>query len=517
LYGRFNNFPVLVYTLRWLPFTLIFFYSCSLWDYEDPSDPYDNTAPETYLSLIASDTIYAHIDSLSGEVTYAIDEEPSVSMVWDTLDHAFTTITTSKQLLHWWGEDSDGDVIGYKYKWSSDSAWMFTTAEEGLFYVPIRTDLDVFSFEVKTVDNDSLEDKSPAKLTLPIKNSSPEIQFRFNSNPKIADVQGDTSFTFPTRTFVWDLYDQDGIESIQYIYYAMDDTCETCWIALDDASQTSITLTEIEPGSHVFYIRAVDVAGSQSNTIYFPDSSNTEEPNYWKVKPVIGEVLLIDDFSQDTQNNALNWYKGILDSLVGTDNYSIWELGKALPYSSNDIKATLGYFNSVFWNGGYSGTVLYDGASTGINNYILSGGNLFISVATLKDTTFSWFPIDSIVTLTEIWFQISPNRTLVSQVDSILDLRTPDEQGIYTDVKGFENESDPNFKSLYRLQLPEDQFDEWVGTPNVCGVYQFSYPTSSGKAVLLTLPLHNGYDPLLDGNNNFQDFLEYLLSVEFVE
>ena len=63
----------------------------------------------------------------------------------------------------------------------------------------------------------------------------------------------------------------------------------------------------------------------------------------------------------------------------------------------------------------------------------------------------------------------------------------------------------------------EDQFDEWMGTPNVCGVYQFPYPTSSGKAVLLSLPLHNGYDPLLDGNNNFQDFLEHLLSVEFAE
>ena len=233
----------MVYTLRWLPFTLIFFYSCSLWDYEDPSDPYDNTAPETYLSLIASDTIYAHIDSLSGEVTYAIDEEPSVSMVWDTLDHAFTTITTSKQLLHWWGEDSDGDVIGYKYKWSSDSAWTFTTAEEGLFYVPIRTDLDVFSFEVKTVDNDNLEDKSPAKLTLPIKNSRPEIHFRFNSNPKIADIQGDTSITFPTRTFVWDLYDQDGIESIQDIYYAIDDTCTHTGASLSEGSLDSSTVT----------------------------------------------------------------------------------------------------------------------------------------------------------------------------------------------------------------------------------------------------------------------------------
>ena len=84
----------MVYTLRWFPFTLIFFYSCSLWDYDDPSDLYDNTEPETYLSHIANDTIYAHIDPLTGAVTYSIDEEPSISMVWDTLDHAFTTITT---------------------------------------------------------------------------------------------------------------------------------------------------------------------------------------------------------------------------------------------------------------------------------------------------------------------------------------------------------------------------------------------------------------------------------------
>ena len=59
---------------------------------------------------------------------------------------------------------------------------------------------------------------------MPIKNSAPEINFRFNSNPKIQDIQSDTSFTFPTRTFVWDLFDQDGIESIESVYYALDDT-----------------------------------------------------------------------------------------------------------------------------------------------------------------------------------------------------------------------------------------------------------------------------------------------------
>jgi hypothetical protein len=125
-------------------FFLLLFISCSLWEYEDPSVPYEKKVPETFLSLIASDTIYAHYDSTSGEFTYAIDEEPPAGMLWDTLDHAFTTITTSKQRLHWWGEDLDGDIIGYKYKWSSDSVWTFTSEEEGLFYVPITSNLDVF-------------------------------------------------------------------------------------------------------------------------------------------------------------------------------------------------------------------------------------------------------------------------------------------------------------------------------------------------------------------------------------
>ena len=64
------------------------------------------SAPETYLSLVALDTIYATIDS-SGAIQYAIDENPSSNFLWDTLEGALTTITTSRQELHWWGEDSD--------------------------------------------------------------------------------------------------------------------------------------------------------------------------------------------------------------------------------------------------------------------------------------------------------------------------------------------------------------------------------------------------------------------------
>ena len=505
-----------LYTLIFSLF-LIISLSCNRWEYDDPSIFHENEYPETYLSLIASDTIFAHYDSTDGEYTYAIDEEPSPGIMWDTLDYAFTTITTSVQQLHWWGEDKDGSIIGYKYKWSSDTSWTYTTEEDGLFYVPIRTDLDVFSFEVKAIDNHGLEDQTTAELTLPIKNSAPEINFRYNSNPKVYNIQGDTSFTFPVRTFVWDLYDQDGLESVAYIYYALDDTCDTCWIPIDEVSSSSLTLTEIESGFHVFYLKAEDVAGAESNLIFFPDTTNNEEPDYWKVIPVNGDLLLVNDFFQDSQNNAMTWYKSVLDTLVGENNYSVWKLGRELPYSSNDTKANLGYFKNVFWNSAYTGISLYNDASASITNYVLNGGNFFISVADVKDTSFTWFPIDSIIPLTGQYAQISSNVTLYSQVDSTLDLRTDDEQGIYLDLEGFENEDDPNFRSLYRLQLPEDQFDEWVGTPNVCGVYQYQYPLSAGKAVLLSLPVHNGYAPLLDGNSNYLDFLNYLINVEFSE
>ena len=124
-----------------------------------------------------------------------------------------------------------------------DSAWSFTTTEAGLFYVPIRSDLDVFWFELKALDNDSLIDATPAKIVLPIRNSKPSINFRFRSNPFIADIGGDTSFTFPTRTFVWDVLDQDGVETITDVYYALDDTCTTCWTQLSAAAYSSITLT----------------------------------------------------------------------------------------------------------------------------------------------------------------------------------------------------------------------------------------------------------------------------------
>jgi len=493
------------------------FFSCSLWDYEDPSISHENESPETYLSLIANDTIYAHYDSTSGEFTYAIDEEPLPGMVWDTLDHAFTSITTSKQHLHWWGEDKDGNIIGYKYKWSSDSVWTSTSEEEGLFFVPIRTDLDVFSFEVVAVDNDSLADATPAKLTVPIRNSAPEISFRYRSNPFVADIQKDTSLTFPTRTFVWDVSDQDGIETITDIFYAIDDTCDTCWTQLDAASYSSLTLTNIELGYHVFYIKARDIAGAESDIVFFPDGTNPNEPGFWRVMAVNGDVLLVDDFSQDSQNNAQDWYRSILDTIIGADQFSIWEIGKELPYSSSDVSANLKYFNKVIWYSAYTGGETYHEAGSSLLNYVMDGGHLLMNAPELKDSTFTWFPIKSTLVINPSG-RLFQGTILESEISDSLDLALS--QLVAIRVKGFEPDSSEfsSIKGLYNME-EGDGSDEWTDSPNVCslGRFQVSPTVESGKVVLFSIPMHNGSVPVLDGGISAKGFIDYLLNEEFSE
>ncbi|MFQ6678084.1 MAG: hypothetical protein ACE5D0_07145 [Fidelibacterota bacterium] len=493
---------------------MLFLVSCSLWEYEDPSIPNEKEIPETYLSLIAVDTIFASIDSLTGEVIYAIDEEPTPGIIWDTLDYAFTTITTSKQHLHWWGEDNDGGIIGYKYKWNSDTIWTFTTEEEGLFFVPIRTDLDVFSFEVKAIDTDSLEDETPAKLTVPIRNSRPEISFRYRSNPFVDNIQSDTSLTFPTRTFVWDVTDQDGIETITDIYWALDDTCDTCWNQLDAAAYSSKTLTEIDPGFHRFYVKAKDIAGAESNIIFFPDDTNPNEPAFWRVMPVLGELLLVDDFVQDSQNNAQNWYRSILDSIVGENQYSVWEIGNELPYSTNDVSANLRYFKKVVWYAAYTGGETYDEASTSLLNYVLDGRHLLLNAPELKDSTFTWFPLNETSVINPSGRLLS-GTILESQIDDSLNLTLSSLVAIR--VKEFSPDSSQfsTIKSIYTIEEGEGN-DEWSGTPNVCslGRFQISPTKESGKVVLFSIPIHNGSLPVLSKSKSF---INYLIQKEFSE
>jgi len=578
-------------------------FSCSFFEYDDPSMPLDNRLPETYLVLMAGDTIYHVIsgieelvDSTSGETsydttkTYLLGEVPDTLVVLDTLTQAFIDTMTSVQVLKWWGEDQDGQVVGYYYKWNNEEDWTYTNQESGLFYVPIRTTFDVFTFEVKAVDNtarweydvpalssvddeffsdvgdssyqydvadlllsegetpgiqtelashithvsgnqiyklpptssENAVDLTPEHVVLPIKNSRPEMGFRFLSNPQLTeDSRSDTTFTFPTRTFIWDVFDQDGRESITDLFFAMDSLCDTCWMRLDPGlSSLTLTETQLTPGFHTFFIKARDIAGAESDVIQFPDAANTDEPDYWKVMKIKGDVLIVDDFFQDSQNGALDWLSGIISTVLDTQDFTVWELDVSLPYSQTDITGSLSSFKHVIWNGAYTGKPLYREAEASIYNYVLGGGNFFIAVPHIADTSFTWFPIDSLFSINPVYYELAGDRTLHAQIEGAPDLRTDDYQGIYVSMLGFENETDKlGYQPLYRLPDPDSGYfaDEWVGNPTVAGVHDFPTIAGSGKSVLLTIPLHNSYWPLLDGNHNSVEFFDYLLNDVFGE
>jgi hypothetical protein len=545
-------------------FFLIISLSCNRWEYDDLSIQVESVSPETHLSLVALDTIWVApqidqngdttlfyiinyfdssfviidsmwiIDSTNQDNSYWV-YDTSNFMWWGTdlsgENHgfetislfdtsAFHTITTSKQELNWWGDDPDGDIVGYYYRWNTDSDWIYTEKEGGIFYVPIRKELDVFSFEIKAVDNEGNEDNTPAKLVMPIQNSSPQILFRYLSNPQISDIGDDTSFTFPTRTFVWDLYDQDGNETITDIFYTLNDTCDTCWARLAGDIK-SITLTNLDPGINSIYIKCKDIAGAESDMIQFPDSTRPDDAQVWWVKPLIGDVLIVDDFPLDGSNNTLAWYSSMMDTLVGEDGYSIWEIGDELPYSSTDVIANLNYFKHVVWFAAYNNTAsandTYNAAEASLINFIMSGGNLFINPIDFEDTTFIWFPLDSIITINPNG-RLRSGRKVESAIDSTLDLEVS--SLIAVKVKGFwPDESEfETVTEIYHMADPQSG-DGWVGNPTVCsiGQYRVSPTKLSGKVVLMTLPLYDGNRAKLNGNGSSIKLFQYLFDEEFIE
>ena len=109
-------------------------------------------------------------------------------------------------------------------------------------------------------------------------------------------------------------------------------------------------------------------------------------------------------------------------------------------------------------------------------------------------------------------------KRLESQESDDLDLVTS--RLIAIRVKGFEPDSTQfeTVKSLYRLE-DTGGADGWTGNPTVCALGQFEAGLNklSGKMVLMTLPLHNGSNPVMEGEGSATKFLNYILTEEFVE
>jgi hypothetical protein len=404
--------------------------------------------------------------------------------------------TSSRQQLYWWGQDPDGEVVGYQYNWDFDTTWVYTNQESETFYLPLREPFDVFTFRVRAIDDAGAIDPTPAELTFPVFNTAPSITFRVNSNPD--GNPEDTATTFPTRTFIWEATDLDGDSTITGLYWTLDDT--TRWNYLSGWA-SSITLTNIVPGFHTFYIFARDTAGAVSPTIQFPDTANDQQPWLWLVMEPIGDVVLVDDDERVTGVNvdeARNFYRAILDSLTLRE-YSVWNVANGLPYSENDILASLNYFHKAIWFCDPNSNLA--AASLSLTNYIENGGHVIVFSTDLgegsnyDDPPFGFSHIDSVTNQVN---RISINNIIESQIAPFPDLKAtafiP-----HLDAWGFGFIPDSLSDTLYIL----------IKAPDPC--VGLRYPAGGpARLIFCDFPLHK-----CDGLGTAGTLLDYVLNTEF--
>ncbi len=414
--------------------------------------------------------------------------------------------TISKQTLHWWGDDADGVVVGFIYTFNpnasnlqawnnnaSDPNWTFTEQTQETFTLTLSGLDTTYSFWVKAVDDAGATDPIGAKQSYPIINTRPRVEF-----PVGTDVP-DTTFT--VATFVWSATDLDGDDTIAKLQYALDDTLNaSAWKDIN-ANTNSVTLKATDGltiGPHVFYLRAVDIAGATSNIIRMPRSVN----EVWHVRTPQSKFLVVDDYN--ITDNTANFYHSHLRDLVGA--FDVWDIksnSRALePPASEAFTQTLLLFERVFW---YADTEPnLEKAQVSLPRFLDAGGKIimitsFREFASNQGDPVDFAPVDS----------LGPRISRITFRDSILfvpsgkfsnqgypQLRINDRGSIFN---VFPLVPKVSADTLYTLPVATDT-TRWKGTP-VVGVRD-----ATGAFAFFTVPLAS-----LDGLGTVRQLLEKLL------
>ena len=342
---------------------------------------------------------------------------------------------SSQLQVHWWGDDPDGLIIGYYFKWEGISdSWTFTTKNDSLFSLPIGTADTTFSFSVCAVDNEGngvydnsivqngidfgpepfidsdgngvytegetyydigTIDPTPAERGFPIKNTPPIVEWNEASTLPAE--------SYPVMTIGWSATDTDGDESITEFELALNDTSEFVTISsatslvtlrivdMDaDEPEMEVLLNASEDdilGEHLMnlklnadnriYLRAKDISGGISDFITLPDTSSS-----WYVKKPKGKLVIVDNNNGDGDATAATFYKNMFNSLEDgalVDKYEVFDMENTqLPYSSITFYETLKLFDYVFWYSDYSPDLT--SASLVTNKYIENGGKIMFSM-----------------------------------------------------------------------------------------------------------------------------------------
>jgi hypothetical protein len=352
--------------------------------------------------------------------------------------------------ISWWGDDPDGFITGYRISFDSIN-WAFTTTQDSAFVLSIQGKDSTFNFFVSAVDDKGLVDPTPASMLYPTINTPPTMSF--DASTGIPDT------TFPVATFKWNGFDPDGVETIKYYYWSLNDTLNFKRI---DGSVNLMTLTADSGlalnSRNVLYMKTQDQAGAFSPVVKTPPDSSS-----WYVKQNTVQILLIKDIASGNLPEANQYFTTAFDT-IKYDVLDIKSRNNALiPKIINPMFiATLKLFKIVMWSSGSGSAATaanLDLAQQSLPFYIQSGGKVFFSsgfpsAAILgQGSIINFAPVDSITSCT-IPFVLNSDNNL-NNVDNNYPVIGP--SGAIQFVRGMKVQS--NVPVIYTFYKPSGCFD----------------------------------------------------------
>lgn len=303
--------------------------------------------------------------------------------------------------VDWWGDDKDGEVMGFEYRWKTDpqepccpvdTSWTFTEETSVRFDLPVTEGLRSHTIYVRAIDDQNAADPDPAHATFPVTNTPPTIM--------IWDRADLPDTTLPAILLKWHAEDAEGKETIQsYKVWLDGDEDDAILLAAED------TVVSIGPdnfkgryGDRTVSIVAID-SGCDTSTV---------ADHTWYVAEPSGNILLVDDLSKADYTAAHisdRFYRDALEECP--EVYSVLDIAEfgGLSYTYN-LEELFGLFDLVVWyndplRAATEGLAVADEA---FRTYVAGGGRfMLISLAAIGNggalgdsAAFEAFGIDSL-------------------------------------------------------------------------------------------------------------------------
>ena len=295
----------------------------------------------------------------------------------DTLTGQPAPVDTVNHVVHlyWFGSDPDGFVVRYEYRFvfegeDADTVhWNGILDTDHVFTIPTPSGYAMPKFEVRSVDNDSLRDDTPAAQDFQFGNLPPAVAI--TDSPPVPDT------TFASVTVRWSATDPDG-DGAQVRIRAWLDGRQAQAHELPPGTTTFTFPTAdfetapgmVVPGSRSLFLQAIDDGGRASTPV-----SAT-----WYVRSAEGAKLLLIDDLPSTVTNAATFDAFYLTTIDGRfpGQYRVLDLERSNPFrSALDLEQTLKLFPSVMWyreNNPSFSTLLHDYQSA-VEAYLRDGPN----------------------------------------------------------------------------------------------------------------------------------------------